>query len=115
MNAPTSPIAGRLADARNALARHQLAAVVIPSSDPHISEYLPQRWQGRRWLSGFTGSMATLVVTLDAAALFADSRYWVQAEAELAGSTIDLVKIGSPAAAGHVDWLVEHVATGGRV
>ena len=68
------------------------AAVVIPSSDPHLSEYLPERWQGRQWASGFTGSVGTLVVTLERAALFADSRYWVQAERQLAGSGIELVK-----------------------
>ena len=67
--------------------------MLVPSSDPHLSEYLPERWQGRQWASGFTGSVGTLVVTLDRAALFADSRYWVQAERELAGSGIELVKI----------------------
>ena len=115
MNAPTSPIAGRLADARNALARHQLAAVVIPSSDPHISEYLPERWQGRRWLSGFTGSVGTLVVTPRFAGLWVDSRYWVQAEAQLAGSGVQLMKIATAASADHLDWLRENIPEGGVV
>ena len=79
----------------------------MPSSDPHLSEYLPERWQGRQWASGFTGSIATLAVTLDRAALFADSRYWVQAERELAGSGIELVKTPSPLATQHVEWLCE--------
>ena len=79
----------RIERVREALARHGAHALLVPSADPHLSEYLPARWQGRQWLSGFTGSMGTLVVTLDQAALFADSRYWVQAEAELAGSGID--------------------------
>jgi hypothetical protein len=56
------------------LQRRGLDAVLVPSSDPHLSEYLPERWQGRQWLSGFTGSMGTLVVTRDDAAVFADSR-----------------------------------------
>jgi Xaa-Pro aminopeptidase len=90
-------------------------ALLVPSSDPHLSEYLPQRWQAREWLSGFTGSMGTLVVTVDRAALFADSRYWVQAEAELAGSGIELVKIATGGSTAHVDWLVQQVPPGGTV
>ena len=100
---------------RDVLRHAGAAAVLIPSSDPHLSEYLPERWQGRRWASGFTGSMATLVVTLDRAALFADSRYWVQAERELAGSGIELVKIATPAASQHIEWLCQQVAKGQSV
>jgi len=92
MDTRTSPHRARIAKTQDALARHGLAALLVPSSDPHLSEYLPERWQGRQWLSGFTGSMGTLVVARNKAALFADSRYWVQAEAELAGSGIELVK-----------------------
>ncbi|HPG80678.1 MAG TPA: aminopeptidase P family N-terminal domain-containing protein, partial [Piscinibacter sp.] len=91
MDTRTSPYRARIAKTQDALARHGLAALLVPSSDPHLSEYLPERWQGREWLSGFTGSMGTLVVARGKAALFADSRYWVQAEAELAGSGIELV------------------------
>src|ERR1700704_5347047 len=85
MNAPLATTAGRLADLRNVLAKHGVDAIVIPSSDPHISEYLPERWQGRQWVSGFTGSMGTLVVTRDFAGVWADSRYWAQAEKQLEG------------------------------
>ena len=115
MDARTSPFALRIERVRDALKRHGLAAVLVPSSDPHLSEYLPERWQGRQWLSGFTGSMGTLVVTLDGAAVFADSRYWVQAEAELAGSGTELVRIPTGSAAHHLDWLAEHVAAGDTV
>jgi len=115
MDTRTSPIPLRLERVRDALAAHGLAALLVPSSDPHLSEYLPERWQGRVWLSGFTGSMATLVVTTDQAALFADSRYWVQAEAELRGSGIELVKIPTGAATHHIDWLASNVARGGTV
>ena len=90
-------------------------AVLVPSADPHLSEYLPEHWQGRQWLSGFTGSMGTLVVGSERAALFADSRYWVQAEAQLAGTGIELVRIGSAASPAHLDWLVEQVPRGGAV
>jgi Xaa-Pro aminopeptidase len=86
-----------------------------PSSDPHLSEYLPERWQGRQWLSGFTGSMGTLVVTRDTAAVFADSRYWVQAETELAGTGTELVKIATGNSTAHFDWLASNVARGATV
>jgi len=112
MDQRTSPIQLRLQRVRDTLASLEVAAVLVPSSDPHLSEYLPERWQGRQWLSGFTGSMATLVVTTDRAALFADSRYWVQAEAELAGTGIDLVRIPTGAAVHHIDWIVAHVPRG---
>jgi len=115
MDTRTSPIPLRLEHVRDALAAQGLAALLVPSSDPHLSEYLPERWQGRVWLSGFTGSMATLVVTTDRTALFADSRYWVQAEAELLGSGIELVKIPTGAATHHIDWLATNVPRGGTV
>lgn len=97
---------------RETLRAAGLQAVLVPSSDPHLSEYLPAHWQGRVWFSGFTGSMGTLVVTLEEAAVFADSRYWVQAEAELAGSGITLVKIPTGAATHHLDWITQHVQAG---
>jgi Xaa-Pro aminopeptidase len=100
---------------RDALQRHGLAAVLVPTSDPHLSEYLPERWQGRQWLSGFTGSMGTLVVARQRAALFADSRYWVQAEREIAGSGIELVKIATGASTQHVEWLAANVPAGETV
>ena len=115
MDTRTSPFRLRIEKVRDALARHGLAAVLVPSSDPHLSEYLPERWQGRQWLSGFNGSVGTLVVSLDEAALFADSRYWTQAEAELAGSGIVLVRIPTGASMRHVEWLATHVPRGATV
>ncbi len=114
--ASDSPIAGRLARLREAMARAGLAAYVIPSSDPHLSEYLPERWQARQWLSGFTGSAGTLVVTADFAGVWADSRYWVQAQAQLAGTGIELVKLsGGPQGLAHADWLAQRLGAGERV
>ncbi len=115
MDTRTSPFRLRIERVRDALKQHGLAAVLVPSSDPHLSEYLPERWQGRQWLSGFTGSMGTLVVTLDAACVFADSRYWVQAEAELAGTGTTLVKIATGNSTEHVQWLAANVARGAAV
>jgi Xaa-Pro aminopeptidase len=115
MDIRTSPFRLRIEQAQEALKRRGLTAALVPSSDPHLSEYLPERWQGRQWLSGFTGSMGTLVVTQDAAAVFADSRYWTQAEAELAGSGIELVKIPTGVGTQHVDWLASHLKAGDKV
>jgi len=115
MDTRTSPHRLRIEKVRDALKRQGLAAVLVPSSDPHLSEYLPERWQGRQWLSGFTGSMGTLVITLDTAAVFADSRYWVQAEAELAGSGTELVKIATGNSTQHVEWLASRIDAGATV
>ncbi|PMS20872.1 Xaa-Pro aminopeptidase [Trinickia dabaoshanensis] len=111
-----TPSAGRLARLREAMAAAGLAAYVVPSSDPHLSEYLPKRWQARQWLSGFTGSAGTLVVTADFAGVWADSRYWVQAQAELAGTGIELVKMaGGAQTQAHVEWLANRLTAGERV
>jgi Xaa-Pro aminopeptidase len=112
MDTRTSPIPVRLEGVRDVLRAQGVSALLVPSSDPHLSEYLPERWQGRVWLSGFTGSMGTLVVTTERAALFADSRYWAQAEKELRGSGVDLVKIPTGAATHHLDWIVANVSKG---
>jgi Xaa-Pro aminopeptidase len=87
------------------MAQQNWQAVLVPSSDPHLSEYLPERWQGRVWLSGFTGSSGTLLVSATQAAVFTDSRYWEQAEAELAGSGVALVKLEGAATPSYVSWL----------
>ena len=115
MDTRTSAFRLRIEHVQDALRRHGFAAVLVPSSDPHLSEYLPERWQGRQWLSGFTGSMGTLVVTRERAAVFADSRYWTQAEKELAGSGIDLVKIATGNATQPVEWLASQVKAGDTV
>jgi Xaa-Pro aminopeptidase len=105
----------RIETLRKHLAKASVQALLVPSADPHLSEYLPGRWQGRQWLSGFTGSQATLVVAANKAALFADSRYWVQAETELAGSGIDLVKIQTAASTLHIEWLARELPKGSTV
>jgi Xaa-Pro aminopeptidase len=86
----------RLSDIRSLMAQHKLAAYIIPSNDPHFSEYVADRWKCREWLSGFTGSAGTLVVTTISAALWTDSRYFIQAEAQLKGSGIELMRMGLP-------------------
>ncbi|WP_133651125.1 aminopeptidase P family protein [Paraburkholderia flava] len=111
-----SSIPERIAELRGAMAREGIAAYLVPSADPHLSEYLPGRWQGREWLSGFTGSAGTLVVTDKFAGLWTDSRYWVQADAQLADTGVQLMKMtGGQQSAPHVEWLAQNVAAGGTV
>ncbi|MFM0053509.1 M24 family metallopeptidase [Caballeronia grimmiae] len=108
--------AQRVETLRRRLAADRFDAVLVPSADPHLSEYLPERWQGRQRLSGFTGSVGTLVVTQDFAGVWVDSRYWTQAETQLAGTGIVLMKMmGGQQTAPHVEWLAENVPAGGVV
>ncbi|MGF6468054.1 aminopeptidase P family protein [Paraburkholderia youngii] len=112
----TSSIPERLASLRAAMAREGIAAYLVPSADPHLSEYLPGRWQGRQWLSGFTGSAGTLIVTADFAGVWTDSRYWEQATAQLAGTGVELMKMtGGQLTTPHFEWLAQNVASGGTV
>jgi Xaa-Pro aminopeptidase len=110
-----STVSQRIAALRAAMSAAGVAACIVPTADPHLSEYLPARWQARQWLSGFTGSAGTLVVTADAAGLWTDSRYFEQAGRELDGNGITLMRLRVPHAAEHVDWLCGHLATGSAV
>jgi Xaa-Pro aminopeptidase len=107
-----STIPARLSALRAAMHHHAVNAVLIPSADPHLSEYLPAHWQARVWFSGFDGSAGTLVVTSNEAALWTDSRYFAQAEQQLAGSGITLMKLRVPHAAEHLAWLQQHLHAG---
>lgn len=102
----------RLELLRKAMRENEVDACVVPTSDPHLSEYLPDRWQAREWLSGFTGSAATLVVCEDAAALWTDSRYWEQAEAELQGTGITLMRAGQPGVPSPHHWVTARLDRG---
>lgn len=100
-------ILSRLADLREVMRREKLDAFVFPSTDPHHSEYTPDRWKGREWISGFNGSAGTAVVTMDSAALWTDSRYFLAAEKQLAGTSFQLMRLkvkGTPTIA---QWLGE--------
>lgn len=77
---------------RKLMEREGISAFITPSTDPHSGEYVPERWKSRRWISGFTGSAGTAVVTTDKAALWTDSRYFIQANEQLAGSDFVLMK-----------------------
>ena len=90
---------------RRAMLERQIDAYIVPSTDPHQSEYPPARWAGREWLSGFTGSAGTLVVTQHEAKLWTDSRYFLQATDQLAGSGIEMMKSRQPDSVTVEDWL----------
>ncbi|WLI88996.1 aminopeptidase P family protein [Massilia sp. R2A-15] len=100
---------------RTVMRRERIDAVLIPSADPHLSEYLPGRWKGREWLSGFTGSVGAFIATSDFAGVWTDARYWDQAEVELAGSAVSLMKIPSGASLLYIDWLAANLQSGQTV
>lgn len=104
----------RIETLRQTLTAQDLTAIIVPSADPHLSEYLPEYWQARLWLSGFTGSVGTLVVTADFAGLWTDSRYWVHAADQLQDTGISLEKL-APGQPSHIDWLAEHLVEGDSV
>jgi len=108
-------INGRLQVLRDEMKKHGIAACIIPSSDPHQSEYLADHWKNREWITGFDGSAGLAVVTLEEAGLWTDSRYFLQAETQLANSTVELHKIFDRHHPSHLDWLMEKVKPGDKV
>ena len=105
----------RLTSLRQQMQQHQLDAWIIPSSDAHNSEYVADYWSGRVWLSGFTGSAGTLVITQDQAALWVDGRYFIQGVEQLMGTEITLMKQGLPEIPEKGEWLTEVLKAGSRV
>ena len=110
-----SIIPERLTALRQAMKSQGLSAYIITSSDAHLSEYTPKRWQGRQWISGFNGSAGTAVVTLDKAGLWTDSRYFLQAADELEGSTFELFKMGIPGVPSIEEFLAKELPSGSVV
>lgn len=109
MTTDKQTIAARLAALREKMRREHLSAFIFPSSDPHNSEYVPSRWEGRKWISGFDGSAGTAVVTLHSAALWTDSRYFLAAEEQLAGTEFQLMRErvdGTPSIA---EWIATEI------
>ncbi len=108
----TNSIPARLAALRERMRAHGVAAVLVPTADPHTSEYLPDHWRARAWLSGFTGSAGTLLVGREFAGLWTDSRYFSQAEQELAGSGIALCKLRVQNNPEYLDWVRDNLRAG---
>jgi Xaa-Pro aminopeptidase len=102
----------RIEALRAEMKKFNIDAYLIPSSDPHISEYLPKRYKVIPWLSGFTGSAGTLVITQDFAGLWTDSRYFVQANEQLTGSSVQLMKLVVQGAPEYVTWMTKQLNEG---
>ena len=92
-----------------------LAAWIINGTDPHQSEYVCDRWHARRWISGFTGSAGTVIITMDKALIWVDSRYFVQCAAQISGTVFEMRKVDGPQATSPLDFLKQNFANGGKV
>ncbi len=99
----------RLAALRQEMKAQGLAAYVVPGNDPHASEYMASHWFEMQWISGFNGESGTMVITLDRALLWTDSRYYLQAGIELKDSTIELMRESDVDCPKIVDWLADNV------
>ncbi len=110
-----SEIPARLSNLRKFMESKNLNVFVIPSTDPHLSEYPAATWESRKWISGFTGSAGTIVVSLKEAGLFTDSRYFLQGKTELENTGIDLFKMGLPETPDMIDWIISQASENGRV
>ncbi|KQT17629.1 Xaa-Pro aminopeptidase [Chryseobacterium sp. Leaf404] len=105
----------KVAALREEMQKNNVDAFIVYSADPHMSEYLPEEWQERAWLSGFLGSAGFVVVTKGKAGLWTDGRYFTQAPIELAGSGIDLFKDGMEGTPNYIDWIISEIPAGGKV
>jgi Xaa-Pro aminopeptidase len=100
---------------RELMSQQRLDAYIVPSGDPHQSEYVAAHWQERQWLSGFTGSAGTLVVTATHAGLWTDSRYFLQAEDELKDTCVQLHRLNVPHTPEHTAWLADNLDEGSAI
>ena len=105
----------RIALLREAMKQQKVDAYIIPSSDPHLSEYPAERWEARKWISGFTGSAGTVVITANKAGLWTDSRYFLQAASQLEGSGIELYKMALPETPSITEFLYQELNDGQAV
>ena len=110
-----STIKERIALLRDAMRKAGVSACIVPGTDPHASEYIAECWKDRVWISGFNGSAGTVVVSLNNAGLWTDSRYFLQAADQLAGSGIDLMKMGMPETPDQISWLSTELKAGEKV
>ncbi|MDD5720080.1 MAG: aminopeptidase P family protein [Candidatus Krumholzibacteria bacterium] len=107
--------AEKLRALRELMQQEKIAAYYVPSADPHMSEYLPECWKRRAWLSGFDGSAGELLIGLKQAGLWTDGRYFFQASLQLPGSGIDLMKLGQPETPSLTAWLLAQLKPGEAV
>lgn len=107
-------IAERISGLRELMKKYQIDAYLITGTDPHLSEYIPTRWETRAWISGFTGSYGKVVVTLNDVFLWTDTRYFLQAAKELYGSGIQLMKDRVPDAVSLEEWALKNLKPGNK-
>jgi len=100
---------------RKEMKAHNIAATIIPTNDPHQSEYPVSRWGGREWISGFTGSAGTVIITHDDAGLWTDGRYYFQGEQQLSNSSMKLFKYGLADVPSYNQWLTQNLNDGDNV
>ncbi len=105
----------RILSIRKLMEQEGIDAYIIPSSDPHQSEYVCEHWKSRQWISGFTGSAGTVVIFKDKSGLWTDSRYFIQAEAELKGSEIKLHKVIDRSYVNYIKYLSENLGSDATV
>lgn len=105
----------KIAALRQKMKDGNMDAFIVYSADPHMSEYLPEEWQERSWISGFTGSAGFVVFTKDKAGLWTDGRYFTQANIELENSGIDLMKDGVEGTPNYIDWIITEIPENGTV
>ena len=105
----------RIDGLRRFMESKEVAAFIVPSTDPHAGEYVPAHWESRKWISGFTGSAGIMVVTKTQAGLWTDSRYFLQASAQLQGTGITLFKERIPGTPSITEWLCNVLHPGERI
>ncbi len=105
----------KIFDLQKLMKDYQIEAWIVPSTDPHQSEYVAEHWKERAWLSGFTGSAGTVVVTEEKAGLWTDPRYHLRAEHELSGSGIELFRVGMPDVPTYPKWLLQELESGDTI
>lgn len=108
-------IKDRVEALRKLMKENKMDAYIIPSFDAHQSEYVADYWKSRQWISGFTGSAGTVVITLEDAGLWTDGRYYIQAEKQLEGSGIRLFKAAEPGVPSYIAWLRDVLKEGSNV
>lgn len=108
-------ITGRIAAVRSLMAAKGIDAYLVTGADPHLSEYTPEYWKTREWISGFSGSYGKVLITMDKAMLWTDTRYFLQVEEELKGTGIILMKERVPEAVGLTEWITGNMLSGDTI
>lgn len=108
-------IKARLEKLRKLMSERSIDIYIVNTSDPHQSEYVPEHYTGRTWISGFTGSAGTVVVTQDEAILWTDGRYFIQAENEIKGTSFELYKMNTPGYPNYIEWIGSKIEKNGSL